>query len=83
MSSLPPLLHLLCQEVLHDEGYGHMWGNSDVEGEVSHPKVSKPFPLDGLAHNVEDVLVREVSLSIGLHLLQLGLGVVEGKTGEG
>lgn len=83
MGSLPPLLHLLGQEILHYEGNRHMRCNSHIEGHVAHPEVSESLVFNGLAHGIEDVLVWEVSLGIWLHLLQLGLGIVEWETGEG
>ena len=54
-----------------------MRSNSDVVGGEADPELDSSFVSDGLEHGVNNSSVGEDSID-GFHLLELGLGIVEG-----
>lgn len=82
MSSFSPSFNVLGKEILSKKSDGNMRCNSDVESQISDPKMSKSFTLNGLEHSIEDVLVRVLTIGTFLHLLELSFGIIEGKTAE-
>lgn len=71
------LIDKVSKEVLGNQGDADVRSNSEVKCWESDPKFCHAFVLDGFSHCVENVLVWELSICIFLHLLNLGLGVVE------
>ena len=55
-----------------------MRGDSHVEGWEPNPHFRKAFVGDGFAHCIKNILVGKGTVSILLHLLNFGLGIVEG-----
>lgn len=68
--------------VLQDKSDAHVRSDSQVEGEIANPEMSETFLSDCLEHRIEDVFVGHLSISACLHLLQLGLGIVERETSK-
>lgn len=82
MSSFSPFFDVFGKEILSKKSDGNMRRNPDVESQISDPKMSKSFTLNGLKHSIEDVLVRVLTIGAFLHLLKLSFGIIEGKTAE-
>lgn len=71
------------QEVLGDQGYAYMRGDSYIIGWETHPHMTESLILYCLSHCVEDVLVGECAVGELLHFLDLCFGIVERQTAEG
>lgn len=74
---------MVCEEVLEDQGYADVGGDSDVKGRISYPKSSETFFGYSLSHSVENVFIGEFTIWAFLHFLELGFGVVERQAHEG
>ncbi len=60
-----------------------MWGDTGDEGGEAGVELQGAVLLEGLGHHVHGALVGHCAVRVGLHLLDLGLDVVEGQTAGG
>lgn len=55
-------LHEISQEILCNQSYANMGGNSYIECWETHPQMTKSFVFNCLPHRIEDVFVGETSI---------------------
>ena len=67
----------ICQEILSDEGNANVRSNSEIESGESNPHMGESFVFDSFAHCVKNVFVRECSIRVLLHFLDLSLCVIK------
>ena len=67
----------ISKQILCYKSDADMRSNSEIESWESYPELAKSFITYSLAHCVENVFIRESSISIFLHFLYLCFSVIK------